>query len=542
MLKELIREIYLYHRFTIYYLIIFLVSIFFKCFAARKFKEGCSKTTFLVALIISLTTGSMLMLSFSGTDNEFVDFVDGTHILLPIFKEAGIVVLSELFIFAFCYFCGLKNTLVGTKSFFYCNRLSLSVALLLLFQVFQSGVGLFDNKVSDWSGAWYGMDYSLGFGSRLLVGSILKVLFPEFLTAENATIFIFIAMLIIAILLAFLFAKLIGSVKDKKDGIIFIIFLYLLTYGNLTYVGQIAVRFEMIGFLFLLCAIISMFAVRNLLLRTILITVFSCLMLLAHQGNFFLDYPVVIIITFMSAYNENEMRFDKDKTIYAIGSLVIVCALFVYLQFFGTKAITLDQATLEAYIQSRTDIQYSPEALMYEYYSTIGNTYDSINKHFLSNTLGAELPVIQLVLLGILLTPILLIWFDFWKTGWCFYAQALKNSGINRIMGFFQNPILYVILCFMMIIPEFVLNVDWARWVRVIFIVQFASIFVMIYLKKRWALQFLKKVEMKLDEHKIASGFLLVYLGLIGGFASRGAYEDPDKLIAYFTQYILGAK
>lgn len=540
-LKELIREIYLYHRFTVYYLIIFLVSISLQSLVSRKLCGKLFRGTFLAARIISLIVGSMLMLSFSTEDSEFVHFVDGTHILFPILKEIGILVLAEFFVYSLCFFCGLKSTFIKTKGLIHRNRFSLLIAFILVFQVFQSGVGLFENKVSDWSGAWYGMDYSLGFGSRLLVGTILKLLFPEFLTDENATIFIFVAMLLIAILLAVMLAKLIESVHEK-DGIIFIILLYLLTYGNLNYVGQIAVRFEMIGLLFLLCAIIAFFSVRNLPIRFALVTTFSCLMLLAHQGNFFLDYPVIIIITFMSAYNENKLRFDKIQGLFAVGSLMLVFGLFVYLQFFGTKAIALDQAALEAYIQSRTDIQYSPEALTYEYYSTLSNTYDSINKYFLSNTSDAELPVIQLVLQGVLLTPILWIWFDFWKNGWCYYSKKLKNRGGNSIKRLFLNPILYVVLCFMMVIPEFVLNVDWGRWVRVVFIAQFAAIFAMIYLRKEWALEFLKITETKLKEHKILSCFLLVYLGIIGGFTSRAKYRDADNMIMYFKQYILDIK
>lgn len=69
-------------------------------------------------------------------------------------------------------------------------------------------------ELHGWNSAWYAMDYSLGFDSRLFIGSVLRLFYPDFLPAKAAYRFVFLSL----ILLLFLLSWVLGYALRQLEG------------------------------------------------------------------------------------------------------------------------------------------------------------------------------------------------------------------------------------------------------------------------------------------------------------------------------------
>ena len=84
------------------------------------------------------------------------------------------------------------------KQIIYTFRREILIFLLLFFTLLCQ----LPDEIHAWNSAWYAMDYSLGFDSRLFIGSFLRLFYPNFLPAGAAYTFVLLSFFLLLILLA----------------------------------------------------------------------------------------------------------------------------------------------------------------------------------------------------------------------------------------------------------------------------------------------------------------------------------------------------
>jgi hypothetical protein len=462
----------------------------------RVFSKG-SRTA---AFFLSFLASGCIMLTFSAqTPDAAYSAGSGGEIAGWMLREFMTVIGASAIIYLVCALVGKAVT--GRKNIAF----GLGLFGISLFQMMSAGAGLEQTGIGSWEGAWYGMDYSLGFGSRMLVGTILKILYPGFLSVSEALQFLRIVLVLTAALAAAAMTTALITAPEKyRTATLVLICVFMFCPGNFASIARDASRFDTFGVLFMLAAILLFLLIRNDPVRYILATVCAILMILAHQGNFFLYYPPVLAMMFMDM-TEDAIRLRRFRTVLAVCSVLFVSGIFLYMQLKGTKVMTMDQAQLEAYVQGRTDIPMNSDPVRYEYYSTIGSTYEAINKPFIYNSEGMELPSVRLMLTIAVVSPMLVIWYIFWKGA---YECGVQMSGQKgKIKSMMCNPVFYVIMTFCMILPQFILNLDWGRWCRAICIGQTATSLAAVGMGKTWAVAGLEKIrnfiEIAISTHKV---------------------------------------
>lgn len=86
-----------------------------------------------------------------------------------------------------------------TKNFLYTYRRELLIFILLFLTLLTQ----LPDELHGWNSAWYAMDYSLGIDSRLFIGSLLHIFYPDFLPAEAAYTFVFLSLILLLLMLSY---------------------------------------------------------------------------------------------------------------------------------------------------------------------------------------------------------------------------------------------------------------------------------------------------------------------------------------------------
>lgn len=350
-------------------------------------------------------------------------------------------------------------------------------------------------SLHDWNCSWYAMDYSLGFDSRLLIGSLLKLIYPEFLTAAAAYHFVFFSLILLLLLLSFILGYALRQTKDSSagTGLLGLILLYLLCPGSPAYLWteENMGRFDLYLLILLLAAVVIYFKVSSALLRLALFTVCGLAAISVHQVFMFIFFPLLFT---MLVSTIAEMENKKTGFIAGFLGILCLCGTFFYFQFFSHLNISSSQE-LAALLASRTSLPVSELPLRHEYFMPLA---DSIRELVL-NQAGERIRYGAVTLF--LLLPLLLIYGRIW------YSIKTDASKKTRyfLMFFGQFSCL----------PAFFLTLDWGRWFGAFLTVQALQIVILAAKKDAAVLNALSKLNDDYRKHPylfIASALFLASL------------------------------
>lgn len=313
------------------------------------------------------------------------------------------------------------------------------------------------SAVHEWTSGWYAMDYSFGFGSRLLIGSIFKLFFPEFLSAETVYYFVIITITIILITLILLFAYVLFKSPDAvlRDGLSLLFILYLASPGSIAYLwsSEIFGRFDTYLVLFIILCVFFCLKVTSYRMRCIIIFCLGSLCLAIHQVFLFLFFPVIFAILLLpldfgvGTFSLKKLDKELKKNILMGGAVILLlCIQFLFYQF-GSSISISSSSELAALLSARTNLPVMENALYFEYFASFKETLSEIA----FNEIGERIR--YTVIAWFILSPIFFIY------GYLWISIIRKENKTSEKIKY-----LFLLLSLISYLPAFVLTKDWGRW------------------------------------------------------------------------------
>lgn len=412
-----------------------------------------------------------------------------------------------------------RETIMITKGkqFLYTFRREILIFFLLFFTLlFQ-----LPNELHAWNSAWYAMDYSLGFDSRLFIGSFLRLFYPDFLPADAAYTFVLLSLILLLILLSYVFGCALRRTEKTAagKGLLLLVIFYLLCPGSPSYLwtSENMGRFDMYLLIMALAAIICCIHMRSARMQIISITIFGLIALSIHQAFMFLFFPLLFTLYLKT--------FEKEKTshthlIFACMGMAAMAAAFLYFQLFSHIGIPSCEE-LVSLLSARTDLPVNETALRFEYFTTTAQS----SSELVFNQLGERIRYGVVTIF--LLSPLAVLYCFLWN-------QILKSAEKKK------KP-LYILLllshlCF---VPAFLMTIDWGRWFGAFLTMQALQIIILAAKKDVAVLSALSALENAFRQHSFLFLAAGAWIGSLQKFQATLLPNAPTFFASLYKLYRL---
>lgn len=310
--------------------------------------------------------------------------------------------------------------------------------------------------------AWYVINYSYGFGSRLLIGSLINLLTGGFVTETFAYNFVLVALCAICVLLSLVIGRVYKKMPDRpsKIAILFLVVFYLMSPASPEYLwtAENMGRLDTYLYLLSLAAVVVFFAMRNRKARYLLFAVLGCLCVLIHQAYVFLFFPLMLVMMIEDIWSS-----DQKKRSILCGILVsaVIGIVFVVMQFKSGIYYNNLESLMEE-LNSHADFLVDAGPMEAEYFWTIVENF--------THNMVPEIPhhLKYGFMLVCMLSPVWVTYLWIWIHAiWC---SDKKSEKVKYILMLMTN---------IAFVPVFALMNDWGRWFAALFIVGFLDLLVL---------------------------------------------------------------
>lgn len=396
--------------------------------------------------------------------------------------------------------------------------LELAVFIMLTMQMIFSVVP----TINGWVGAWYCVDYSLGFSSRMFIASLLHLFCGAYIPERVAYYFIICSFLVLFALLAYLIGYCVKQCRDNvsKVAIAMLAGLYFACPGSPGYLwtNENMGRLDLYLFIFSMVMMVIFFNLKNKYISFVLYGVLVIACMLTHQVYLFLFSPVLLVILLYELYED---KFTK-KTVIPVAVIgLIICVFFVYLQFLSQAQIKFDDVNeMTEVVKTMGGAPTVAGTLEEEYFWDFSN-------HVLVNYLPdirerTRTGIFTVFLLIPLFAVIGYVWHLVIKD-----TTDKKERFKYRLM----------MLTNLSYVPTFLLLVDWGRWFGAYFSVQLLLFLVLIGKRDVHVMNGLKKFGELVMKYPVPFICLIVYLASMEKFEGIN-YMNEAQTFYLFTYKI----
>lgn len=388
----------------------------------------------------------------------------------------------------------------------------LMVGMFLLYSVYINRA----DEIYGYVQPWYVIDYSYGFGSRLVIGSIMHLLCGEVVTKAAAYCFVVASLCLLCIAVA-LFAGFVyrhTEDKDIKKAVLFLIVFYLASPASPEYLWTAENMGRLDTYLFLITvgSTFIYFKVKNLYVRYLLFTLSGIVAVFIHQVYFFLFFPFLLVAMLQDLWKGG---WDKRKALCAAGSVLCIGGIFLYMQL--GSGIYYDYGELMARLNSHADFPVDGAPMEAEYFWTLKD-------HFYKNMMP-EIP--HHLKYGFMLVCMLV---PAWGGGlgiWiCSVRSADRRQRIKYILMLLTN---------LAYLPVFILMNDWGRWFAALFIVAFLNIMLLAGDGDKGICATLKKLGVCIAGNPVPFILIILYISTFEKFEALNFPEQVTDF--YYTTY-----
>lgn len=315
-------------------------------------------------------------------------------------------------------------------------------------------------------------DLSMGFASRLIIGSFVNLLTdnptPEWL-ASYGRVVLWAVLIAVSIVLGRILRK---TAKEMKDAAL--IFTLFFCTGSLTLYG-FSYFFGMLDIYMFIAMLASALLINNKYLRWLvpLLSVFGVFVNYAYLITYF---PLVILLIL---YNTAKTKKPVD-IIYFIASCLPIIAATVYCVLFERNSVTITFSELWDTMIEKSGYPFVYEEVCYFdfYLFGVSDSYGVANFEFNNMTpiefltslpkivFSLELDTTTYFILGSIALPVLAVFISLW-------IKCIKLSQTKTEKFVFLCAILATLLIFL----NCIISNDITRWVEAGFIVQFGFVF-----------------------------------------------------------------
>lgn len=387
------------------------------------------------------------------------------------------------------------------------------------------------SSIYDWCNAWFVTDYSLGFDSRLLIGSLLKIIYPDFLPARSAYHFVLLSILVLLVLFSLLLGKALRRVQKTEagTGLLLLVLFYLACPGSPAYLWSTENMGRLDLFLLILTLIggIIYINVSSVTARLVCFTAVGLLAISIHQAFIFIFFPLLFV---MYADTMTDFRAQKSHLVLGITGILLLFAAAAYFQLFSHINAGSPEALAQA-LSQRTDLAISEIPLRLEYFSDFGTSTLQI----ISAEAGERIRYGMITVF--LLSPLVLIYCFLWRH----ILKALKRGkdGKDILPVSFPEKLKYraIVLSQLTFIPAFVLTLDWGRWFGAFLTVQAMQIILLAAKKDTVVLAALGSLSAQLRKHPYPFLIAGIYLASTSKFQAVLLPDAPAIFTSIYRFY-----
>jgi hypothetical protein len=390
----------------------------------------------------------------------------------------------------------------------------LMVAAYLIYSLYINRAGAIYGYVN----AWYVINYSYGFGSRLLIGSLINLMTGGFVTKTFAYNFVLFALVGISILLAVVIGKVYKKMPDSlsKITVLFLTAFYLMSPASPEYLWtwENMGRLETYLFVLSLILVLISFYVKNIYVKYVAMAIIGCLCVLIHQAYVFLFFPLMLVIIIEDIWRS---KFNKKNILLAIGAVLCISVMFLVMQFkSGIYYDNLDELMEELNRHANFEVDKGP--MEAEYFWTIVENF--------TNNMVPEIP--HHLKYGFILVCMLV---PVWGTYLWIWLHAIKHSTVKSE----KAKYILILLTNLAYIPVFALMNDWGRWFAALFSVGFLNILVLAWRHDEGILDSLNTLGAKI---KKTPAIFILFILYISTFEKFEGLNFPDQVTDfYYTTY-----
>lgn len=381
-------------------------------------------------------------------------------------------------------------------------------------------------EINGWGAVWYATDYSMGIGARFFIGTLLSLLNVGYIETSNAYLFCVVSVVLVIILFSIVLNELIKKTEEKyRNVILFVLGIFIASPGSIAGIWQPGAfgRLETYGLMISLFAIIIFEKHKNIYLKYIFVTVLSCVSMAIYQGDIFLYYPIILMLFVYDSICSGEHL--KTKRILGFVNVFFTGMTFIYFQFFSYTNFN-SSSEMANVISLKTDLPISQMTLEFGCFQSVIVAFQSINRHFL---LGSEFPREKTFFTLCLMMPVVVLVLAIYLK--CDEYRKERNIGILKV------PYMYYIILPVAVLPQYLLNVDWGRWMRATVIVFFAGILYLTYKRDEGILRAMEKLNKFISEHKFLCLLCIIFMASLDKFTERPFIDEVDTITGYFLPY-----
>ena len=392
------------------------------------------------------------------------------------------------------------------------------------FSLFRNAVFLEQNL--EWHAPSYVADYSMGFSSRFLSGELLGLFVKDEITQKHIIIFAGIWYLLIIFLASFMIKKLVDNAPSRsKPAVKFLTLVLIFMPGSLDSIWTVSKygKSELYGLALTLLGVILFGKLKSVPLKYAVMTVCSVVSVMFYQGHIFMFYTMALVV--MAADVLQNGSPDKKKFVFAAVSVAVTLAAFSYFQFFAKAVFTNAQEMYDA-LCARTDVNLSKKAIESEYFGSLSDSY-----FFVTDIVDLKQRLHHLTSL-ILLTPLII------SLAYiiCKQLSEHKVSKADRKI----NPLVLCLVFSCAIVPQFLLNCDYGRWMTALSLNVVFTILYLVYRREKATESAMKAFSDQIKAKPVLFALLPVYLVLLGKFECTSLL--PTEAVVWEIAYYFSTK
>lgn len=433
-----------------------------------------------------------------------------------------IALVISIIIIHIKYFYGYITKRYAVSKWIEDNKWGLGIGFFLIVTMILE----LPDAINEWGAVWYATDYSMGIGARFFVGNLLSFLAGGYIETSDAYWFCVLSVVLVIILFSVVVNQLIKKTEEEyRNVILFVIGIFVASPGAIAGMWQKGAfgRLETYGLLIALLAIIVFEKSKNIYLKYLIVTVLSCISMAIYQGDIFLYYPIILMLFVYDSICTVE--YLKVKRILGSVSIFFTGMTFLYFQFFSHTNFN-NVSEIVGEISLKTDLPIAAPALDLECFQSVAVAFQSINRHFL---MGDELPREKIFFTLCLIIPIVVLILAIYLK--CDEYRKKQNIEILK------TPYMYYIILPAAVIPQYLLNVDWGRWMRATVIVFFIGILYLFHKKDKGMMLAMERLNDFIQKHKFLCLLIIIFMASLDKFTERQFISEVDTFTRYFWSY-----
>lgn len=364
--------------------------------------------------------------------------------------------------------------------------------------------------------SFYFTDYSTGFGGKKLLGEICSLWLPEVVRKRHLLPLIACVNIMMIALFAWFNGKCIRQQKDNQFAYVLILAVYLLSpYSFLGLINGACVDFYLCTAT--LCFLYLFIKHRGRWFYYVATLIILCVACLTHHIFCNIYFPLIFALFIYDVFT-NEANRRKNIILYSIETGCLF-GLFCAIAFFST--MNVDFETYFKYLQTRTetiDALSWDTAVYYEHYA-------KLPEHVAAYVMPIwKYNIARFILTLLIFSPLFLIFWSPW-------ILAIKNAKTKTEKWCY---ILMQVAIHAIILPAYVMAVDYQRWTYAYLFCQLCLSGIMLYMNEETFVNQCNRIILFAKQYKMLFFVLAIYICSFPLVNSASAAPIVDTICEWF--------